>query len=204
MKNFDEYMLSEILKEEGIELSDQEIRQLIAEGFMDKMKKWGKNAALAGVMGASALGGGGNAGQAPAPHAQPQAQVQQQAQDANPFTLEQGPDKEAFDSYTQENPTMTPQQWTQYASKYPQSGRLGFVPSSEVAGQWIPAGGADSVRVQGATQIKNDELERDDVGLTPYKDGKAMGATNWSHQGKQQTPLPGSTLSKYQQQLNQR
>jgi len=73
MKNFNEYMLGEILKEEGIELSDQEIRQLIAEGFMDKMKKYGKKAAMAGALGAGAMGAMGSTPQAPENSPAPQS-----------------------------------------------------------------------------------------------------------------------------------
>jgi|APSaa5957512535_1039671.scaffolds.fasta_scaffold86326_1 hypothetical protein len=91
MKNFDEYMLGEILKEEGIELSDQKIRQLIAEGFMDKMKKWGKNAALAGALGAGAMGAtSGGQGQAPENSPAPQSyKYQTNAYMGNQGTVDQ-------------------------------------------------------------------------------------------------------------------
>ena len=49
-----------ILVEEGYELAPEEIIILLEAGIMDKIKKFGKAAALTGVLGASALGGGEN------------------------------------------------------------------------------------------------------------------------------------------------
>ena len=73
--------------------------------------------------------------------------------------------------------SLTPQQWALYASSYPSSGRLGFIPNPHKKGQWIPANGADSVRVQSQTQINNDEITQDDTNLTPYKNGTPSGPT---------------------------
>jgi hypothetical protein len=56
---FVEKSLSEIesiLIEEGYEATEEHIIALFEAGFMDKIKKYGKAAALAGVLGASALG----------------------------------------------------------------------------------------------------------------------------------------------------
>lgn len=174
MRNFDEYMVREIFKEEGIELSDQEIRQLIAEGFMDKMKKWGRNAAMAGALAGAGMGlmGGQTGGADKTPQAQPQAQMQ------SPFQQEKFSQEELRNKFDMGE--LTPQQWTQYASQYGDPNGSGFVPNPKVPNQWIPGWGADSMRIQSQVGINNDELESDRIGLTPYKDGKAMGLTRWT------------------------
>ena len=85
-----------------------------------------------------------------------------------------------FDNFSRSGNKMTPQQWQQLAHKYGKPNSVGFVPNPAKPGQWIPGGGADSVRVQSRTQINNDELTSDEISLTPYKNGQAIGPTNVS------------------------
>lgn len=50
--------IKSILVEEGYEFTQEQIIDLLESGIMDRIKKYGKAAALAGVLGASTLGGG--------------------------------------------------------------------------------------------------------------------------------------------------
>jgi len=183
MKTFEDYSqlqeIKQILIEENIDPCTVDLESLLEAGFMDKVKNLGRGAAMAGAM---AAGIGGMQPTQPTQPTQPPQQVQQQMQQV----------KDMFDNYSQANPTMSPQQWSQLAAQYPQVGNsVGFVPNPKKPGQWIPAGGADSMRVQGVTQVNNDQLSRDDIGLTPYKDGSPMGATQWSHYGQAKSPWGG-------------
>jgi hypothetical protein len=154
-----------------------EEQEELDEGMWDTAKKWGRNSALAGTMAMTGMGGMSHQGMSLMPQ-QPVAQKQM-----DPVQI-----KSMFDGYTQEKPTMSSEQWKDYAKYYPSKGKHGFVPNPKSVGGWIPAGGADSVHVQSITQVNGDELTRDDIGMTPWKDGKAMGATKWNHSGKEQTP----------------
>lgn len=60
---FEEYVVKRILIEEGHHLSNEEIKILVEAGFMDKVKNFGKKAALAGAIGAAGLGVGLNMNQ---------------------------------------------------------------------------------------------------------------------------------------------
>lgn len=66
---------------------------------------------------------------------------------------------------------------------------MGFAPHPTKKGTWIPAGGADAVHVKARTLVKNDRLDRDDIGLTPTKGGKPIGKTSWSHTGDKKSPF---------------
>ncbi|MCX6035880.1 MAG: hypothetical protein NTV38_13045, partial [Chloroflexi bacterium] len=62
MKTFTEFLVSEWLIDNNYEVTQENIQYLIEAGFLDRFKKWGKGAALAGAMAAGATGfGGGNA-----------------------------------------------------------------------------------------------------------------------------------------------
>ena len=88
--------------------------------------------------------------------------------------------QQAIDNHSTENGKLSPQDWKMHAQKYPAKGNgVGFIPDPAKPGHWIPAGGADSVRVQSTTQINNDRLTQDDIGLTPYKGGNPIGPTNY-------------------------
>lgn len=132
------------------------------EGIFDTVKKYGRNAALTGAMMGGSLMGSSMSGSN-----QPQISPQ--------FAQQQ------IDNHSTENGKLSPEQWQSYAAKYPSKGNgVGFIPHPKIPGKWIPANGADSVRVQSTTQINNDNLTQDDIGLTPYKNGKSMGPTNVS------------------------
>lgn len=59
MITFEEYITREILIEEGYNFSDNEIKAIVEAGFLDRVKKFGRNAALAGAIGTAALAGVG-------------------------------------------------------------------------------------------------------------------------------------------------
>lgn len=143
---------------EWLKLRDEKLH----EGIFDTVKNYGKNAALAGaMMGSSAMMGNSfNQGSA-----MDNIQVSNQK----------------IDNHAAEGEQLSPEEWQKHASRY--TGNRGggaFVPNPKVVGQWIPAGGANKVRVQSRTQVNNDELTQDDIGLTPYRNGKAIGRTNVS------------------------
>ena len=161
-KNLIKLMLSE-----GYNPKDYDVDAILAEGFWDSAKKFGKSAALAG-----ALAAGVHGGMAPTP----QTQTPQTPQISS---------QQAIDNHSTENGKLSPQDWKMHAQKYPAKGNgVGFIPDPAKPGHWIPAGGADSVRVQSTTQINNDRLTQDDIGVTPYKDGNAIGPTNVSKYGE--------------------
>jgi hypothetical protein len=156
----DKQQFVEWLGKNGYDPNRLDVDQLIDEGAWDRVKKFGRNALMTGLVGASMLGGmGSNPSMAAAPR--------------SPQEIKQAFDNQASDS------TLTPAQWKQLASQYP-GDRLGFVPNPHKVGSWIPAGGADAVRVQAFTNVNNDELQQDTIGLTPYKGGKPTRTTDWS------------------------
>ena len=74
MLTFEEYRVREILIEEGYDLADHQIKAIVEAGFMDRVKKFGRNAAIATAIGATALTGLGSAEKP----AKPQANYLQQ------------------------------------------------------------------------------------------------------------------------------
>jgi hypothetical protein len=55
---FNEYVVFRICEEEGYCLSLERVQQLIEAGFMDRMKRYGRNAAIAGAIGLAGFGAG--------------------------------------------------------------------------------------------------------------------------------------------------
>jgi hypothetical protein len=153
---------SEWLESNGYNPKHYDLNQLIDEGVWDTAKKWGRNAVVAGTLAGAGMGMFGGQGQS---HG-----GQPQAQPMNAQAI-----KQAFD-----NNTLTAQQWKQLAPQYT-GDYLGFVPDPAKPGSWVAAGGPNAaVRVQSFTNVDKDELKQDTIGLTPYKDGKAMRQTDWS------------------------
>ena len=161
-QHVDKKNLIELMLSEGYNPKDYDIDAILAEAFWDSAKKFGRSAALTGAL-ASGLYGG-------------VAQSPTQSQPARPQISSQ----QAIDDYSTENGKMSPEEWKMHSQKYPAKGNGGgFVPDPANPGHWIPAGGADSVRVQSTTQINNDRVAQDDIGLTPYKGGNPIGPTNY-------------------------
>ena len=84
MKSFLEYHKEQEIKEfsqwlefQGYDPQTLDLESLLEAGTWEKVKKWGKGAALAGVLGAAALGGM-TPGDSDAPSKQPQTQSQSQ------------------------------------------------------------------------------------------------------------------------------
>lgn len=55
---FNEYVVVRAFEEEGYQLTLEQVHELIEAGFMDRMKKWGRNAAIAGAIGLAGFGAG--------------------------------------------------------------------------------------------------------------------------------------------------
>ena len=55
---FNEYVVSRICEEEGYSLSLEQVQALIEAGFMDRLKRYGRNAAIAGAIGLAGFGAG--------------------------------------------------------------------------------------------------------------------------------------------------
>jgi hypothetical protein len=146
------------LASEDCDLSSCDVDRLINESLWDDIKRVGKKTVLAGALTAGAVGH--------EPH-----------DVSGPYIA-----KQKIDNFSgSETPNMTPEEWKAHAKLYPSQGNsVGFIPDPHRIGRWIPANGADSVRVQSVSQVDNDNLTRDDVGFTPYKSGKPTGPTNWS------------------------
>ena len=89
MKTFLEYHKEQEIKEfsqwlesQGYDPQTLDLESLLEAGAWEKAKKWGKGAALAGVLGAAALGGIMPQGDSDAPLQQQQTQSQSQEQQA--------------------------------------------------------------------------------------------------------------------------
>jgi len=189
------------LEENNFDAKRLDIDSILEEGWRDWAKTAGRIGQGAVMMGALA-GPFASLPQAPqgppASMQPPAAAAVQQTQAQNPFqVVDEDPQeiKRRMDNYNVGDTSMTPQEWKDLASRYP-GDRVGFVPDPNSPGGWMPAGGADAVRIQGLSQINNDELTQDTVGTTPYKNGRPMRPTNWSGTGK-----PTQDLSGYQAQL---
>lgn len=170
----DKQAFTKWLESNGYNPVELNIDHLIDEGVWDNVKKFGQNAAVAGALGAGAMGMGGQQTQASENPFQvvpelPAATAQ------DPMQL-----KKAYDSYNQERPTMNDQQWKNFSGKYQGTKAGDWVPDPNKPGSWIPAGGADSVRVQGFTNVNNDQLKQDTVGTSRYQGGKPVNPTQWT------------------------
>jgi len=180
-----------------MKIFDKWLEETHPEYLEEGWKDWARKGVMAASLGAASLGLMPGQAQAAGPSSARPA-IESPFQEIKPGdpTI-----RAKFNNYTTEHSTMSGDEWQAYARYYGQP-RLGFVPNPKEVGSWIPGNGADAVRVQSVTQVNNDNLTRDDTGLTPYKAGRPLSPTQWQHDGQAQRPLDVRTLNQYQKRLD--